>query len=67
MPKMYMNDGRRQFLMKWGITPSAFDRQYLRRGEAAHGGVDGCVLSEPPQSWSWRLQRAKATLMHRLG
>lgn len=61
------NDGRRQFLMKWGITQSAFDRQFLRRGEAAAGGADGCVLSEPSQSWPWRLQRAKAALMRRFG
>jgi len=61
------NDGRRQFLMKWGITQSAFDRQCLRRGEAATGGADGYVLSEPSQSWPWRVQRAKAALMRRFG
>lgn len=61
------NDGRRQFLLKWGIAQSAFDRQFLRRGEVAGGGADRYVLSEPAQSWSWRVQRAKAALMRRLG
>jgi GT2 family glycosyltransferase len=30
--KVVKNDGRRQFLDKWGITQSTFDRFYLRRG-----------------------------------
>lgn len=29
------NNGRRQFMRKWGITSSLFDRYYLRRGEIA--------------------------------
>ena len=31
--KVVKNDGRRQFLAKWGMTQSTFDRYYLRRGE----------------------------------
>ena len=31
--RMRKNDGRRQFLMKWGMTQSGFGRYYLRRGE----------------------------------
>ena len=32
--KVVKNDGRRQFLDKWGMTQSTFDRFYLRRGSA---------------------------------
>lgn len=31
--KVAKNDGRRQFLNKWGLTQSTFDRHYLHRGE----------------------------------
>jgi len=31
--KVVRNDGRRQFLDKWGLTQSTFDRFYLRRGQ----------------------------------
>lgn len=31
--KVKRNDGRRQFLDKWGMTQSTFDRFYLRRGQ----------------------------------
>jgi GT2 family glycosyltransferase len=61
------NDGRRQFLMKWGVTASAFDRHYLRRGEVAPRTGDGYVLSEPSASWSWRQQVLKAALKRRFG
>lgn len=33
--KVVKNDGRRQFLNKWGMTQSTFDRYYLRRGQPA--------------------------------
>jgi GT2 family glycosyltransferase len=35
--KVVKNDGRRQFLDKWGMTQSTFDRFYLRRGAALVG------------------------------
>jgi GT2 family glycosyltransferase len=65
--RMRKNDGRRQFLMKWGMTQSAFDRLCLRRGAALPDGEQAYVLSEPAPSWSWRLQRAKAALRRRFG
>jgi len=61
------NDGRRQFLMKWGMTPSAFDRHCLRRGEAPPPGSDGFVLRDPELTWRWRLQGLKSALKRRLG
>ena len=57
------NDGRRQFLMKWGMTQSGFDRHYLRRGQPA--GADP-VLRDPPPSFGLRWQSIKAALRRRL-
>jgi len=58
------NDGRRQFLMKWGMTQSQFDRYYLRRGQPAAADL---VLAEPQASWALRWQRIKSGLRRRLG
>ena len=30
--KVQKNDGRRQFLNKWGLSQSTFDKYFLRRG-----------------------------------
>lgn len=35
--KIVKNNGGRQFLNKWGMTQSTFDRYYLRRGTVAQG------------------------------
>ncbi len=59
------NDGRRQFLMKWGLTQSGFDRYYLRRSRPVPAGEDGFVLSEPPPSWGLRWHRLKSGLRRR--
>ena len=41
------NDGRKQFLMKWGINQSTFNKHYIRRGTAYTG-----PLAEPgPLHW----------------
>lgn len=39
------NDGRRQFLMKWGINQSTFNRYYIKRGSPYSG-----KLPEPEES-----------------
>ena len=57
------NDGRRQFLMKWGMTQSGFDRHYLRRGAPA--GADP-VLPDPQPSFGLRWQAVKSGLRRRL-
>jgi hypothetical protein len=41
--KVVKNDGRKQFLHKWGMTQSTFDRFYLRRGQVA----ETVALAEP--------------------
>ncbi len=55
--KVVRNDGRNQFLRKWGMTQSTFDRHYLRRGQRAGAPV----LPEPNQSarYYWDLLRGK--------
>jgi GT2 family glycosyltransferase len=58
------NDGRREFLLKWGLTQSAFDRYCLRRGQPVPQA--GVVLPEPEPSLAWRLQRVKSALKRRL-
>ncbi len=61
------NDGRRQFLMKWDMTQSAFDRHCLRRGQPVPTGAQGYVLAEPERSWHWRLERIRGALRRRFG
>jgi GT2 family glycosyltransferase len=61
------NDGRRQFLLKWGVTPAAFDRHCLRRGDPVPPGAAGFVLTEPASVPGWRLALLKGALLRRLG
>jgi GT2 family glycosyltransferase len=60
--KVVRNDGRRQFLDKWGMTPSTFDRFYLRRGEPV---VDE-RMPEPAQTPALRRALLKGRLSKRL-
>ena len=59
--KVVKNDGHRQFLDKWGMTQSTFDRFYLRRGTPS---PPGGRLAEPEDSaalrsalWRGRLRK----------
>ena len=61
------NDGRRQFLMKWGIAQSAFDRRWLRRGRPVPPGDAGVVVAEPQPSPSLAFDRIKSALKRRIG
>ena len=58
------NDGRRQFLMKWGLVQSTFDRHYLRRGQPASADP---ALAEPEPSWGLRWQLLRGALKRRFG
>jgi hypothetical protein len=58
------NDGRRQFLMKWGLIQSAFDRHYLRRGVPAGADV---VLPEPAPTVALGWQKLRSALKRRFG
>ncbi|HVN35107.1 MAG TPA: glycosyltransferase [Casimicrobiaceae bacterium] len=61
------NDGGRQFLMKWGIAQSAFDRRWLRRGQAVPPGETGVVVAEPRPSPGLALDRIRSALKRRIG
>ena len=58
------NDGRRLFLMKWGLVQSTFDRFYLRRGQPADADL---VLRDPAPTWRFRWQQLRAALKRRFG
>lgn len=51
--RIVKNNGRKQFMRKWGITSSLFDRYYLRRGDAA----TQMALTEPEESPEFRRKR----------
>ena len=55
--KVKKNDGGRQFLNKWGMRQSVFDRYFLRRGLPAHG----LKLDEPEDTLElrWQLLRSR--------
>lgn len=55
--KITKNNGRLQFLNKWGISQALFDRYYLQRGTPS----TQVALSDPIEdlSFRWNLLRAK--------
>lgn len=61
--KVVKNDGRRQFLDKWGMTQSTFDRFYLRRGQP----LAGERLPEPEDNAALRRALWKSRLRKRFG
>ncbi len=61
--KVKKNDGGRQFLHKWGLRQSVFDRYYLRRGMPAQA----LHLPEPEDSRDFRWQLLRSDLKRRLG
>ncbi len=56
------NNGRKQFLHKWGMASSTFYRFYLRMGEPYRGPV-----TEPAPGITLRLQKVRAWAKLRLG
>jgi GT2 family glycosyltransferase len=60
--KIKKNDGGKQFLHKWGIRQSVFDRYYLRRGEP----VASVYLPEPEDTRDFRWQSLRSELKRRL-
>ena len=61
--KIVKNNGTRQFLHKWGIRQSVFDRYYLRRGMPAQA----LHLPEPEDSRDFRWQLLRSSIKRRLG
>jgi hypothetical protein len=64
---MRKNDGRRQFLLKWRMTQSAFDRYFLRRGQPVPNAENGIVVGEPRRSPRLALEQIKALAKRLLG
>jgi hypothetical protein len=65
--RIRMNDGRQQFLMKWDMTQSAFDRYRLRRGQPVPPGERGMIAAEARPSLGLALERIKHALKRRIG
>lgn len=49
------NNGYRQFIKKWGITPGLFNKTYIRRGEIYTGEA-----TEPTEDFTTKVQKLKA-------
>lgn len=60
--KIKKNDGGKQFLHKWGMRQSVFDRYYLRRGIPAQG----LCLDEPEDTRELRWQLLRSRLKRAL-
>lgn len=54
------NNGRRQFLMKWGMNQSTFNKYYTRRGQPWAG-----VLAEPTEG-TMKVERLRAWLKRKI-
>lgn len=61
--KVKKNDGGRQFLNKWGMRQSVFDKFYLRRGQVAQG----LQLDEPEHTRELRWQLLRSRIKRALG
>jgi len=60
--KVKKNDGGKQFLHKWGMRQSVFDRYFLRRGKPA----TGWSLNEPEDTREFRWQMLRSRLKRAL-
>ncbi len=58
--KVVKNDGRRQFLQKWGMTQSTFDKYFLRRGQPLADGQ--LKVGEPEPTSKFRRAMLKSRL-----
>jgi glycosyltransferase involved in cell wall biosynthesis len=58
--KVVKNDGRTQFLRKWGMTQSTFNRHYLRSGEPME--ATRLALREPKRNGAWHRAMLKSRL-----
>ena len=61
--KVVKNNGGKQFLNKWGMRQSVFDRYYLRRGTPSRG----VHLDEPEDTGGLRWQLLRSRLKRALG
>lgn len=57
--RIVKNDGRRQFLAKWGMTQSTFDRYMLRRGQPLAAGERIDLEADEGAGLRWALRKAQ--------
>jgi len=62
--KVVKNDGRRQFLNKWGMTQATFDRYFLRRGQSVSGPL---AVSEPERTGHLKRALLKSRIKRAFG
>jgi GT2 family glycosyltransferase len=60
--KVKKNNGTKQFLHKWGIRQSVFDKYFLRRGQIA----TSIALPDPENTFEFRWQVLRSNLKRRL-
>jgi hypothetical protein len=60
--RIVKNNGRKQFMRKWNMTSSLFDRYYLRRGQPATTLALPEPESDPKFAKALRWSRIKAWL-----
>ncbi|MDD2720657.1 MAG: glycosyltransferase [Gallionella sp.] len=60
--KIKKNNGGKQFLHKWGMRQSVFDRYFLRRGQIAQGPA----LAEPEDTGEFRWQMLRSRIKRAL-
>lgn len=58
--RIIKNDGRKQFLMKWGINQSTFNQHYLKRGTAFTGPL------QAPDASTLKAERFRAWLKRKM-
>ena len=61
--KVKKNDGAQQFLQKWGVRQSVFNRYYLRRGDL----LQTPTLVEPDDTREYRWAMLRSELKRRFG
>lgn len=61
--KVKKNDGAQQFLQKWGVRQSVFNRYYLRRGDL----LQTPTLSDPDNTREYRWAMLRSELKRRFG
>ena len=59
--RIVKNDGRTQFMRKWGISASAFYRYYLRMGE-----IYTAPATDPAESMTWQRLKVKWHIIRKI-
>jgi GT2 family glycosyltransferase len=63
--KIVKNPGGKQFLQKWGMTQSNFDKQLLKRGQPYRGKLNH--IAQPSQQWQITMKAKLKLLFNEFG